>query len=114
MLIIKSVFDNVVDDVDDVRHWLQCLRNGAQGELSDLAVEPSASNTANEETNVTIDEVYESSESGEWETLDTPMCGDGWVTEPAFMTSRLCLPWGLLLKVSVVWNSRMYLNAPTV
>ena len=70
-LMIKSVYDNVVNDTDNVRHWLNALRNGA---LSKEA--RSQSNTGPLQPNL-------SAESGEWKTIDyEPVELDRFFLEP--------------------------------
>ena len=91
-LMIKSVFDNVMDDVDDVRHWLQALRNGSQEQFPIDETEHNMSIDAGDSVNDDrddddddndIDEV-DSADSDEWRPLDTPVAGDGLFIAPEF------------------------------
>jgi len=81
-LMIKSLFDNVIEDVDNVRRWLQSLRNGP---VDDMSVEPDASDVvlaAETDFKLQVNEDDESADSEEWETLDAPISGDGFFLEP--------------------------------
>ena len=59
-LMIKSMYDNAINDVDKVRHWLHALRNGAMALSSKQPKPPPPI------------QLTESTQSGEWEPLDEP------------------------------------------
>lgn len=77
-LMIKSMFDNIIDDIDKVRHWLHCLRNGALSkEAGPLKPSPPPKNQ------LTL------TSSGEWEPLDeTNMEIDTFFLEPEAHTDQ--------------------------
>ena len=86
-LMIKSLFDNVVEDVDDVRYWLQALRNGASGVPLNERVQQSHTQILGEDFDggPGYDEM---TEGGEWETLDAPMSGDGIFMSPEVVSEQ--------------------------
>jgi len=84
-LMVKSLFDNVMEDVDNVRRWMQALRNGPEGNSDESTFDHSTPNGMGRE--VEKEDLYDdnSSNSGEWETLDGPVAGDGFFLEPEFV-----------------------------
>lgn len=99
-LMIKSVYDNVIDNVDHVRHWLQALRNGAMGAaLEDESGKELLNGLSQEDANsknrlpVALQEsesmnipnhFIDSSSEAEWETLERAIGGDGLFMEPEY------------------------------
>ena len=76
-LMIKNMYDNVVSNVDHVRHWLHALRNGA------LAMETHTPQTPPPAT------LTQTTESGDWEPVeDSPIELDTFFLEPETHTEQ--------------------------
>ena len=92
-LMIKSVFDNVIDNVDNVRLWMQALRNGSQGEGAPVTEEIDQKNDLVDTIDVaTLDDPFDSDsvDSDEWKPLDTStIAGDGLFMSPEFRNEQV-------------------------
>ena len=76
-LMIKNMYDNVVNDVDEVRHWLHALRNGALAKETHSQQIPPP------------DKLTETTESGDWEPVeDSPIELDTFFLQPEKHTEQ--------------------------